>query len=507
MPASSRITAKFDSDTKDLSRGVSTVIGRLNKLTTAAKKSNSTLARMARLQAFDVYARGAGVVLNATRAITAWGTATRNAIDDSAKAARNLGILYSDFQSLTLAASEAGVGQDQLFSAMARSTRALYDAQNGTKTAADAFEALGLNVAELGEMDSAARFEAIIGALGNVENAAQRTALSMVIFGRSGAQLGALIASGSAGMREAAAAAQELGLNLTQLQSGNVEAMNDAIGRVGMSFTGITNQITANIAPAITGIAKAWEAFARNLGGAEIGEYIADALWDALEYAASWVDTVSGFFEGLVAMAGGEAKAWEAVAQTWMVVWDMAGRIYDLFDSLWSVMMSGLNKILEILLKSLGNWVELLNKIPGINLDSVEAGLRATEQYFADGAESWGTRAAEKFNSATSATRDIDNGNRVSGQAERAVESWRERAAAARRERDKAVAEAAKPEPVAAAANTLGGFDARSAAGVNFMLAQMGGNAGDLEKQQLDTQKQIARNTGRPGVRVVQFSI
>lgn len=48
----------------------------------------------------------------------------------------------------------------------------------------------------------------------------------------------------SAGMREAAAA-QELGLNLTQLQSGNVEAMNDAIGRVGMSFRGITNQITA----------------------------------------------------------------------------------------------------------------------------------------------------------------------------------------------------------------------------------------------------------------------
>ena len=496
MAAMTKIAAKFTADTENLEKGLKDVMRQLNRMQSTSAKAGRAIQKVANLQTFQVFTQAAGYVTSATRAIVDFGRSTAAAIDESAKAATNLGITYAQFEELKLAASEAGVGQQQLFAAMARSTRALYDAQNGTKTAADAFAQLGLNVEELGEMDAATRFQTIIGALGTIENEAQRTALSMVIFGRAGAQLGALVAGGAAGLNDAAMAARQLGLSLTDLQADNVEQMNDSLGRVSASFTGIINQITANLAPAITGISKAWEAFARDLGGANVGAYIADALWDALEYAASWVDTIGGFFEGLFALGGEQTNAWENAASVWMIVWDMAGRVYDLLDSLWSTMMSGLNYMLSKLAQLLKNITMLVNKIPGVNLDAVERGLQNMENYFQEGSDSWGERAADKFNSAISTTRDIDGGNGPVGSAQSAVRSWREAATAARNAANANTAAATEMKSAGAAANKglAGGLDSRSTAGVNYMLAQMRGGS-TVEKQQLAAQKEIANNT------------
>jgi hypothetical protein len=243
------------------------------------------------------------------------------------------------------------------------------------------------------------------------------------------------------------------------------------------------------------------------LGGANVGAYIADALFDALEYAASWVDTIGGFFEGLFAMGGDGATAWENAALVWNVVWDLAGRVYDLLDSLWSTMMSGLNFMLSKLAQLLKNITALVNKIPGVNLDSVERGLQNMENYFAEGSESWGERAADKFNSSISTTRDIDRED-TAGSAQQTVRSWRAAAVAARNAADANSNAANEMSNAAGAASKglAGGLDSRSTAGVNFMLAQMRGGS-TVEKQQLTTQQQIAKNTARSPFQLVNASI
>ena len=507
MAAMTKIAAKFTADTENLEKGLKDVMAQLNRMQSASAKAGRSLQRIGNLQAFQVYTKVAGWVGTATKSIIRFGSATAAAIDKTAKSAGDLGVTFAQFEGLTRAASEAGIGQDQLFAAMARSTRALYDAGEGSKASADAFKALNLSVDELQQMDSATRFTTIMTALQGVENEAQRTALSMVIFGRAGAQLGNMIAEGNGTIQETISLYQRLGLLLTDQQANNVEGMNDSLSRVSASFTGIINQITANLAPAVKGISDAWVAFAANLDGAKIGEYISEALFDALEYAASWVDTIGGFFEGLFALGGDGATAWENAAIAWEVVWDMAGRIYDAFDSLWSAMMSGLNYILAKITESLANWAELINSIPGVNIDGIEESLRRGQQYFEDGSASWGERAAEKWNQVTSTTRDIDRQD-TAGSAQRTVRSWRDAARAARNAADanNAAANSMTDAAASAAKGLAGGLDSRSTAGVNYMLAQMRGGS-TVEKQQLSTQKQIAQNTARRPFTLVTASI
>lgn len=507
MAAMTKIAAKFTADTENLEKGLKDVMAQLNRMQSASAKAGRSLQRIGNLQAFEVYTKVAGWVGTATKSIIRFGSATAAAIDKTAKSAGDMGVTFAQFEGLTRAAAEAGIGQDQLFAAMSRSTRALYDAGQGSKASADAFKALGLSVDELQELDSATRFTTIMSALQGVENEAQRTALSMVIFGRAGAQLGNMIAEGNGTIQETISLYQRLGLLLTDQQANNVEGMNDSLTRVAASFAGIINQITANLAPAVKGISDAWVAFAANLDGAKIGEYISEALFDALEYAASWVDTIGGFFEGLFALGGDGATAWENAAIAWEVVWDMAGRIYDALDSLWSAMMSGLNFMLSKLAQLLKNITALVNKIPGINLDSVERGLQNMENYFAEGSESWGERAADKFNSSISTTRDIDRQD-TAGSAQQTVRSWREAARAARNAADanNAAAGSVTDAAASAAKGLAGGLDSRSTAGVNYMLAQMRGGS-TVEKQQLSTQKQIAQNTARRPFTLITASI
>jgi hypothetical protein len=507
MAAMTKIAAKFTADTEHLEKGLKDVMRQLSKMQSVSAKAGRSLQRIGNLQAFQVYTQIAGWVGTAATAIKSFGSDTATAIDNTAKAARNLGLSYGQFAGLGMAANEAGLQTEQLFDVFKDMNKNTAEAAAGAGGAGDAFRELGLDANALLAMNPAERFETIVGALGQIENAAARSAVAMRIFGEQGVRLGSLYSAGAAGIAEAVNMAQRLGLLLTDQQANNVEGMNDSLARVSASFTGIINQITANLAPAVKGIADAWTAFAANLGGAKIGEYISDALWDALEYAASWVDTVGGFFEGLFALGGDGATAWENAGSTWQVVWDMGGRIYDLFDSLWSTMMSGLNFMLSKLAQLLKNITALVNKIPGINLDSVERGLQNMENYFAEGSESWGERAADKFNSAISTTRDID-GQDTAGSAQQTVRSWRDAARAARNAADANTAAAGSMTDAAASAarGLAGGLDSRSTAGVNYMLAQMRGGS-TVEKQQLSTQKQIAQNTARRPFTLVTASI
>jgi len=162
----------------------------------------------------------------------------------------------------------------------------------------------------------------------------------------------------------------------------------------------------------------------------------------------------------------------------------------------WSGIMSGINYILGKITESLANWSQLINSIPGIEIDGFEQSLRNGQKYFEDGASSWADRAATKFNAAISTTRDIDGANGTMGSAQTMVRSWAETARAARRAADANTTAANNMKAAGAAASKglAGGLDSRSTAGVNYMLAQMRGGS-TVDKQQLATQKEIAANT------------
>lgn len=126
------------------------------------------------------------------------------------------------------------------------------EAKAGTGDAADAFNALGIVVTkENGELRSAEEiFYDTIDALGEMENATERDALALKIFGESGQRLNPIIVQGTERFRELAQEAHKTGYVLSTEDVEALVKVSDATERLTKTTEGLKNQIGAEFAPA-----------------------------------------------------------------------------------------------------------------------------------------------------------------------------------------------------------------------------------------------------------------
>lgn len=96
--------------------------------------------------------------------------------------AGNLAILQRAFQN-------AGAGADSVGPTINRLQRAIVEAGQGGKEQAEAFGRLGLSIASLKDLTPTEQLQAVAGALQNVGNDSDRTAIAMKLLGRSGGEL------------------------------------------------------------------------------------------------------------------------------------------------------------------------------------------------------------------------------------------------------------------------------------------------------------------------------
>lgn len=96
--------------------------------------------------------------------------------------AGNLAILQRAFQN-------AGAGADSVGPTINRLQRAIVEAGQGGKEQAEAFNRLGLSIKSLKEKTPTDQLQAVAGALQNVGNDSDRTAIAMQLLGRSGGEL------------------------------------------------------------------------------------------------------------------------------------------------------------------------------------------------------------------------------------------------------------------------------------------------------------------------------
>lgn len=177
-------------------------------------------------------------------------------LDVLGKTADRIGISTQALQALQHAASLAGVDSDTL-------TKSLTKLQVGLTNAAQgggpikSFEALKLDAAELQKLPLDEAMGKIADALAQVSNPAERAALAIDIFGKSGAELIPLLSEGSAGMKDAAKEAAALGKNLSRLDVAQVEAANDAVDKMKSAFGGLVDKLAVELAPSILAAANA----------------------------------------------------------------------------------------------------------------------------------------------------------------------------------------------------------------------------------------------------------
>ena len=211
--------------------------------------------------------------------------------DDLGALSVQTGISTDKLQELEYMSNLVDVDVSTVTGSIAKMTRNLGKAAEGTGDAADAFASLGIEILDSnGNLrDAQTIYYEAIDALGRMDNATERDVAAMAIFGRSALELNPLIAAGSATLASYAEEAHNVGYVLAEDMIGSMIDTSDALDRIQKAAEGTKRRLVAAFAPQI---ANALERITPDL--VEMGLSLSDVIGpavDALADGIKWVTT------------------------------------------------------------------------------------------------------------------------------------------------------------------------------------------------------------------------
>ena len=222
----------------------------------------TALGRQAARASLAVAGIGAAMAAATVKAI--------NHADSIAKTAKAAQFGAETYQEITFAASQFGVAQGQLDSALVRFTKRLGLADQGTGAAIKAYEKYGIATRDLnGDMRTSEDvFRQVADVIGNLDNEAEKVAATTQFFGDDAARLALLLGGGTRAIDEMAQTARELGLILDADLLRNAEAASDELDRMKRIATAQATVFASSLFPAVISLGNAFAAAAphvRNL--------------------------------------------------------------------------------------------------------------------------------------------------------------------------------------------------------------------------------------------------
>lgn len=170
-------------------------------------------------------------------------------IDAQSKLARSMGGTVTGLRALKFAAEDAGI--DGLEASLNRLNRRLGAVEMGGGPAVETVKRLGLNLAELAEMDVDDRLAHIADRIRDYGGSAQESArhLQQLGFEQKGAI--ELFMQGGDAIREARKEVEAFGLAVSDIDAQRMEAANSAMWRLGKIVDGLRTQLAVNLSPVI----------------------------------------------------------------------------------------------------------------------------------------------------------------------------------------------------------------------------------------------------------------
>ena len=169
--------------------------------------------------------------------------------DSFGKLSDQTGIAANSLQAYVNAGKLAGIGQETIDKGLRRLAQSMREADQGVATYSDSFKALGLSVRDSqGNLKSS---ETVLGEIADrfadLPDGATKAAISMEIFGRSGASLINLLNGGSAAL-------EEFNYAVSDEFSQNAEFFNDQIAVLAIRFDGFRKQLADALLPVLNNL-------------------------------------------------------------------------------------------------------------------------------------------------------------------------------------------------------------------------------------------------------------
>lgn len=285
----------------------------------------------------------AGVV--GTRALIRLGNDALDTADKMAKLSRSVGVGVEELSAYDHVAKLSGTDIQTVGRSLGLLSKNLLDASNGTGEAKDAFAALGIKATDAnGNLrDSDEVLKEIADRFKVMRDGSEKAALSMRIFGRSGAALIPMLNAGSDGIADMQAEAKALGLTFDTNVAMASERINDNIVRMQGSFTGLSRNIVAGMLPTLENLSAMMIDTTRN---EEAMAAASQTLAAGLKLIASAAVTVKALFNGIGKALGAlAAAAFELASGNFANAWniikegahDVKAEVTETWDSLTQV--------------------------------------------------------------------------------------------------------------------------------------------------------------------------
>jgi len=286
----------------DMAAARNTVEGTMNSIKKAAGVAGAALGAI-------------GVGLSAG-AFASWIKGAINAADEANKLSQKIGIAVKEIGGLQLAFQQGGVDADSMQTALAK--------LNKNIAAGDtAFKALGVSTKNAdGSLRSTTSVLAdIADRFAGTENNANKTAMAIEIFGKSGAALIPVLNAGGDSIREFQELAQQLGLTLSEETALAAEKFNDTLELISMGSRGIANQVMAELLPTLQSLAGEFLNLMTQGGNLKgVADVISAGLKGLFSAAVIGVEifrtlgnTIGATAAGIVAFASGDFKGAVAI--------------------------------------------------------------------------------------------------------------------------------------------------------------------------------------------------
>ena len=262
--------------------GVAEVVAALKKVQAeaeqaSAKQSRGFLGLNRVLGSTSALLGGLGVALGVGQ-FQRWIQSSVDAADRTAELGQAVGASTEHLSALYMVARTAGVGLDEMGSALTRQNRFIAEASQGNSKATSTLRDLGLALSDFKGKDSVQVFEMIAGRIAALPSPIQRTKSAIEIFGRTGANL---IPTMSQLAEESLGAvierARELGVLIDTRLAQAADQMNDDFELLKAQSEGLGTRLAAGLVPQLSQAlqimsgdlkqtTESWERFGEGIG-------------------------------------------------------------------------------------------------------------------------------------------------------------------------------------------------------------------------------------------------
>lgn len=264
--------------------------------------------------------------------------ASLDSADSLSKLSQRVGITVESLSTLIPVADLAGVSGEKFEGGLRKLATRMLDAATGSDEAARGFAAVGVSIQNQDGtlratdqvlLDLTDRFKAM-------PDGAQKTALAVDLFGKSGADLIPFLNQGRDGVEALTTELQALGVQIGGDTAAQAEVFNDSLAKVRLAITSIGNRVIEAFLPAMNDMANGMVESAKQGGSLRA---ILDGVVLVLKTLALGAATVGKAFVALgEAIGAGMAAAVEAlsgnVSGAKAIITELKGSLVQRLDEL-----------------------------------------------------------------------------------------------------------------------------------------------------------------------------